>query len=65
LISLAQHSQEQIRFLAIKNLGKLSDMNLLNFFFEIAGNDPESLVRREAVSVIVRLKNYQIIPFLL
>jgi len=65
LMNLAQHSQEQIRFLAIKNLAKLADINLLNFFFELAVNDPESLVRREAVSAIGRLRNGETIPFLL
>jgi hypothetical protein len=64
LINLAQHSQEQIRFLAIKNLAKLADINLLNFFFELAVNERESLVRREAVSAIVRLSNGETIPFL-
>lgn len=65
LIFLLNHKNENIRAASLKNLAKLSDLSLLDFFVNIAHNDRSTIVRREAVSAIGRLKNNKIIPFLL
>lgn len=65
LLTLIKHSNSDIRLLAIKNLGKLGKNQYLDQFIEIGKNDPNSLVRREAVSAIGRLRNSENIPILL
>ncbi len=57
LTSLIKHNNERIRSLAVKNLAKIGDSNLLNVFINIIENDKSSIVRREAVSGIGRLRN--------
>ena len=64
LLYLLNHKNENIRALSLKNLAKLSDLELLNFFVEFAKNDSSTIVRREAVSAIGRLRNQIIIPHL-
>jgi len=59
LLELLGHSNEKVRFLAVKNLAKLSDIKLLEMYLKIARNDESSIVRREAVSAIGRLRNSQ------
>ena len=59
LMALAKHSNENVRYLAIKNLAKLSRIDLLDIFVEIADNDGSSIVRKEAVSAIGRLRDRQ------
>lgn len=65
LMFLLNNKNENIRALAMKNLAKLGDISLLSFFVVIARKDPSTLVRREAVSAIGRLRNPQAIPFLI
>lgn len=64
-IPLLKHNYNQIRFWAIKNLGKLQDVTQLQLFMQIAQNDSDSMVRREAVSSIGRIRDRSAIPFLL
>jgi hypothetical protein len=54
--SFAHHSNDKIRFWAIKNLGKASNPELLDLLVEIARTDADSMVRREAVSSIGRMR---------
>lgn len=65
LLNLLNHSNEHIRSLTIKNLAKLEDINLLPTFIRYATNDESTLVRREAVSAIGRLRNEKTIPILI
>ena len=65
LISLATHSNEDVRFWAVKNLGKLKSPSFLNFFYRVYKNDPSTMVKREAVSSIGRIKQEAIIPALI
>ncbi|MCS7092290.1 MAG: DNA methyltransferase [Patescibacteria group bacterium] len=65
LQNLLNHSNENIRALSIKNLAKIEDINLLSTFVKYASVDESTLVRREAVSAIGRLRNEKTIPVLI
>ncbi len=57
LISLLNHENERVRTLAVKNLAKISDIKLLETYVGLIKSDSSSIVRREAVSAIGRLRN--------
>lgn len=63
-LSLLNKDNDEIRALAIKNLAKLGDIKLLDMFFKIAREDSSTMVKREAVSAIGRLRNESAIPSL-
>ncbi|GIV28446.1 MAG: hypothetical protein KatS3mg027_2260 [Bacteroidia bacterium] len=65
LQNLLNHSNENIRALSIKNLAKIEDINLLPTFIKYASTDESTIVRREAVSAIGRLRNEKAIPSLI
>lgn len=65
LMPLVESENEDIRALAIKNLAKLEDIDLLKIFLAKAKEDKSTVVRREAVSAIGRLRNQKAIPFLM
>ena len=65
LLNLLKHSNPKIRCLAVKNLGKIGDLALLETFFNYANQDQSTDVRREATSGIGRLRDEKAIPFLL
>lgn len=65
LQNLLNHSNENIRALSIKNLAKIKDINLLPTFIKYASTDESTIVRREAVSAIGRLRNEKSIPILI
>ncbi|MDR1127113.1 MAG: HEAT repeat domain-containing protein [Treponema sp.] len=56
LIKLLDSENSTIRFLAVKNLGKLKNERFLIFLNNVAVNDSDTNVRREAVSAIGRLR---------
>ena len=64
LIALAERDNEKIRSLSIKNLAKIGDPSLIDFFAHYANQDKSTEVRREAVSAIGRLRNEKTIPTL-
>lgn len=64
LLNLLNNKNEEIRSLAIKNLAKLNDFSLLPIFKKLAEEDESTVVRRESVSAIGRLRDEQIIPVL-
>lgn len=65
LTKLLNHSNNDIRVLAVKNLGKFSSHHdLLPQFQQLIKNDSSSEVRREAVSSIGRQRNEDNIPYL-
>lgn len=65
LLNLLNHLNENIRALSIKNLAKLEDITLLPTFIKYATTDESTIVRREAVSAIGRLRNEKTIPTLI
>ena len=56
LLKLLDNESSTIRFLAVKNLGKLKNDAFLMFLTQVAKNDPDTNVRREAVSAIGRMR---------
>lgn len=65
LVPLTQNSSDQIRLWTVKNLGKLKTEKYLDLLKEIAQKDTDSMVRRESVSSIGRMRSPNAIPFLL
>ncbi len=57
LLALLEHQNEKVRSLAVKNLAKLEDINLAGNFLSIVDCDKSSIVRREAVSAIGRMRS--------
>lgn len=64
LLQLLSRQNENIRALAIKNLAKLGDVSLLTTFQKYACSDDSTIVRRESVSAIGRLRTPKAIPIL-
>lgn len=65
LFSFLNHKNEKIRFWAVKNLGKLRDVNLLPLFVELFHKEKDTTVRREIVSSIGRLHSENAIEVLI
>jgi HEAT repeat protein len=65
LIPLLEHESASVRFWAVKNLAKLSDFAFVPRLFQLATRDSDSLVRREAVSALGRMRDEGAIPYLL
>lgn len=59
LLELLDNENENIRILVLKNLGKLKNSELLPVFYKVANSDKSTLVRREAVSAIGRLRTLE------
>ena len=57
LIPLLNHESPQVRLWAVKNIGKLEDAKYLQTLSIIAKQDTDSMVRREAVSSIGRMRH--------
>lgn len=64
LIKLYNKPNEKIRSLSIKNLAKLSNSALTNFFIKCINTDESTEVRREAVSAIGRMRDEKNIDIL-
>lgn len=56
-VELLRNDSEKIRILAVKSIGKLKSEVYLPVLFETAKSDSSTLVRREAVSSIGRLRS--------
>ena len=65
LIKLYNKSDEKIRSLSIKNLAKIRDSTLTNFFVKCANTDKSTEVKREAVSAIGRMRDEKNMDILL
>jgi DNA modification methylase len=65
LLPFINHNNTNIRFWVVKNLGKLGDTKYLVQLAKIAKEDSDSMVRREAVSSIGRMRDSKNIPILL
>ncbi|MDE2748910.1 MAG: DNA methyltransferase [Chloroflexota bacterium] len=57
LVPFLSDAVRDTRFWAVKNLGKLEDIQYLQQMSKIAIEDPSSVVRREAISAIGRMRN--------
>ncbi|MFQ3609959.1 MAG: DNA methyltransferase [Fimbriimonadales bacterium] len=56
-LPLADHTSEEVRVLAVKNLAKLRNRALLEYYTQRAHSETSTLVRREWVSAIGRLRH--------
>ncbi|MCZ0932258.1 MAG: HEAT repeat domain-containing protein, partial [Oligoflexia bacterium] len=65
LLYFVKNEHPTIRYLAVKNLGKLNRPSLLSTFKKLILSDNSSSVRREATSAIGRMRNVRAIPFLI
>ena len=59
LTPLLNHESHQVRLWVVKNIGKLEDVKYLQSLSIIAKQDTDSMVRREAVSSIGRMRHPQ------
>ncbi len=57
LLNLLKNNNEKVRSLAIKNLAKIGNTELVDVFINAIETDNSSIVRREAVSGIGRLRD--------
>src|SRR5690606_12178331 len=65
LSHLLQHDNSQIRYLTVKNLGKVATNGHGKVFRNLIRNEDNSYVRREAVSSLGRMRDYNNVDFLL
>lgn len=65
LLPFINHDSSNVRFWIVKNLGKLGDIKYLDPLSKVAKEDKDSMVRREAVSSIGRMRNKKNISVLL
>ena len=63
-IPLANHKNDKIRLLAVKNIGKLSNDEFLPLLDKISDKDENTMIRREAISSIGRMRSVKAIPIL-
>ncbi|MCK4799246.1 MAG: HEAT repeat domain-containing protein, partial [Spirochaetes bacterium] len=64
LLELLNNKNEKIRYIAVKNLAKLENLDLLKTLYNIGKKDESTNVRREAVSAIGRMRHKLIIKYL-
>lgn len=64
-LELLNSENDDIRLLAVKNIGKLKNEEYLDIISVIAKEDKNSMVRREAVSTIGRMRTKAAIPLLI
>ncbi|MCS6796424.1 MAG: DNA methyltransferase [Raineya sp.] len=57
LIPLLKHEHHQVRLLAVKNIGKLTDEKFLPYLYQMIDNETNTSVKREVVSAIGRMRN--------
>ena len=57
LLRLLNYDNETIRVLVLKNLGKVKSTDLIQVFQNVVNSDNSTLVKREAVSALGRLRN--------
>ncbi|MBT4483415.1 MAG: hypothetical protein HOC71_07035 [Candidatus Latescibacteria bacterium] len=64
-VSLIEHPNDKIRLLAVKNIGILNTDRYLGVVTHVAQNEKNTMIRREAISSIGRMRSEKAIPFLL
>ncbi len=65
IVDLLDYPNEDVRFWAVKNIGKLTSDVFLEQLYKIATHDESTMVRREAVSSIGRMRNKRSIPLMM
>ena len=65
LVSLTTHDNENVRLLAVKNLAKQASVSNIELLSRILADDKSSMVKREAVSAIGRMRATVAIPYLI
>ncbi len=65
LMPFVKNNHSKIRYLAVKNLGKIKDVKYADTLLKLALNDSDSTVRREAVSSLGRMRSKENIPKLI
>ena len=65
LIEFTENNNKDIRYYSVQNLAKLPDESLLSHYEKILKKEKTSIVRREIVSAIGRLRSELSIPILL
>jgi len=65
LFMLLNHKNEEVRLLAVKNIGKLKSTLYLDELYHVANDDESTIVKREAVSSIGRMRTADAIPHLI
>jgi DNA modification methylase len=63
-LPFTKNENHAIRYWAVKNIGKISNQQMITHLAEIVKSDPDSMVRREAVSSIGRMRLPQAQPIL-
>lgn len=63
-IPFLQHPNDQVRFWAVKNIGKVATEDWLRRLYDVVLEDESSMVRREAVSSMGRLRSPRAITLL-
>ncbi|MFI3296237.1 MAG: DNA methyltransferase [bacterium] len=64
IMPLLNYKNEDVRFWAVKNIGKLDSEIYLDKLYQIANQDESTIVKREAVSSIGRMRSEKSIPLL-
>lgn len=62
---ILHHKNDDLRLQAVKTIGKLESLDYLNILMDIALTDSSTMVRREAVSSIGRMRDKNTIPYLI
>ncbi len=62
---LLHHQNDDVRLQAVKTVGKLNSIDYLKILMDIATTDSSTMVRREAVSSIGRMRNAAAIPYMI
>lgn len=65
IIPLTNHKNEDIRLLAVKNIAKQASISNVDLFLNILKNEKCTMVRREAVSAIGRIRTKEVLPYLI
>lgn len=65
LLPFINHDNSNVRFWVVKNLGKLEDIRYIGPLSKVAKEDSDSMVRREAVSSLGRMRDTKNISILI
>lgn len=64
LFKLLSYPNEKVRFWVVKNIGKLNSQDYIEQLYDVANHDKSTIVKREAVSAIGRMRSEKAIPLL-
>lgn len=62
---LLYHKNDEVRLQAVKTVGKLKSIGYLKILMDIATTDSSTMVKREAVSSIGRMRNADAVPYMI